>query len=233
MSKKTLSVLFGLIVIAIGVGYGAAALGYIDHFTIFIKGWWTIFLILPGLIGLFKSDSHKFLPLCLIALGVVLFLQQQDIITASIKNLILPAVIIIFGVSVIINALVGHRVYTGGSRTTTTISVDGSDVPVYETSFGEVNPDYAGRVFEGCHMDVTFGSGKLDLRNAVIDRDVAISINTAFSGVKIQLPPGCRVDVQTSTSFGGVSNKYVSSELPGSPLVSVHAAVSFGGVEIQ
>ena len=57
--------------------------------------------------------------------------------------------------------------------------------------------------------------------------------NTAFSGIDIKLPQGCRVDLQTSTSFGGVENKYLSSDAPDAPLVHITVAVSFGGVEIK
>ena len=112
------------------------------------------------------------------------------------------------------------------------IPEDGS-IPVFESSFSEVQPDYDGKVFEGCSMDITFGSGTLDLRNAIIDKEVTISVNTAFSGIKIKLPQGCRVDLQTSTSFGGVENKYTSSDAPDAPLVHIFVAVSFGGVEIK
>ena len=82
-------------------------------------------------------------------------------------------------------------------------------------------------------MDVTFGSGKLDLRNAGILKDVTIYINTAFSGINIKLPQGCKVELQTSTSFGGVSNKYISSTNMNAPTVHIFAAVSFAGVEIK
>lgn len=77
MKNKACSVIIGLIIVAIGVGYGMQALGYIEHFSIFIKGWWTIFIILPGLVMLFTRGSNKFISLCIVALGVALFLHQQ------------------------------------------------------------------------------------------------------------------------------------------------------------
>ena len=109
---------------------------------------------------------------------------------------------------------------------------DGS-IPLFEASFGEVKPDYSGKNFKGCSMDITFGSGNLDLRNAIIDNDVTISVNTAFAGVDILLPTGCRVDLQTSASFGGVENKYISTDAPDAPVVHIFVAVSFGGVTVK
>lgn len=38
MKNKVASLVIGLLAIAIGVGYGMRALGYIDDFTIFIPG---------------------------------------------------------------------------------------------------------------------------------------------------------------------------------------------------
>ena len=231
LKNKLFTIIAGVVVVLIGIGYGMQALGYIDHFTIFIKGWWTIFLILPGIIMLFTRGTNKMVSFCLIAIGLALFLRQQGFISTSIKNLILPTAIVLFGLSLIFHAIFGSN---RNNHTTFTPSIpeDGS-IPDYEVSFGEVNPDYAGKVFEGCSMDITFGSGKLNLRNAIIDKEVTISVNIAFSGVEIKLPAGCKVDLQTSTSFAGVENQYIPSEMPDAPLVHIFASASFGGVEIK
>ena len=53
MSKKVNAVIIGLLIVAIGVCYGLKAFGILPGFTIFIKGWWTAFIILPGLFMLF------------------------------------------------------------------------------------------------------------------------------------------------------------------------------------
>ncbi len=229
MNKKALTVIIGFIAIALGIGYTLAACGLIEPFSIFVPGWWTVFLIVPGLVMLFSRDSNKFVSLCLITIGVVLFLQKNDLL-GDIKKYIIPALLIIFGLSLIINTIINS------SKKKTTIipnyPADGS-IPVFESSFAEVCPDYSGKDFKGCSIDITFGSGKLDLRNSKIDQEVNIFINAAFAGVNIKLPPGCRVEVETSTSFAGVDNKYISSTSPNAPLVHVFASVSFGGVEIK
>lgn len=230
MKNKAFSVIAGLILVGIGVGYCLKAMNILPEFTVFFAGWWTVFIILPGLVMLFSRNSNKFVSLFLIALGVALFLQQQEMLV-SVKKLILPALIVLFGLSIILSALFGgkrKKKYTF----TPEIPEDGS-IPVFETSFGEVNPDYSGRSFDGCSMDITFGSGELDLRNAIIDKEVTINVNAAFAGVEIMLPQGCRVDLQTSTSFGGTENKYVSSDAPDAPVVHIFVSVSFGGVEIK
>ena len=79
MNKKALTVIIGFIAIALGIGYTLAACGLIEPFSIFVPGWWTVFLIVPGLVMLFSRDSNKFVSLCLITIGVVLFLQKNDL----------------------------------------------------------------------------------------------------------------------------------------------------------
>ncbi len=229
MKNKVFSIVLGLIAIAVGVGYALAALEIIDSFTIFFKGWWTLFLIVPGFISLFNDRSNKVFAVFITALGIVLLLQQQGFFGEYFKKLIFPALLILFGLSLIIGAIVsGIKKNKSGP-----MAIIDESLPDYSVSFGQVKPDYSGKVFEGCSMDVTFGAGKLDLRDAAILKDVVIYVNTAFSGITIKLPQGCRVELQTSTSFGGVENKYISSAAPDAPVVRVYAAVSFGGVTIK
>ena len=53
MNKLT-KILWGIVFIAIGIGLNALE---ITSINIFFKGWWTLFIIIPCLIGLFDSDS--------------------------------------------------------------------------------------------------------------------------------------------------------------------------------
>ena len=108
MNKKAFSIIFGLLAVALGVAYTLAACGVIEPFTIFIPGWWTVFIIVPGLIMLFSSRSSKFVSLCLIALGVALFLHSNDLL-GDIKKYIIPVLLIIFGLSLIIKVIVNSR----------------------------------------------------------------------------------------------------------------------------
>ena len=229
MNKRVSYIIIGLLAIAIGVGYTLAACDVIESFTVFVPGWWTVFIIVPGLVSLFSRGSNKFLSLCAIAVGVALFLHKNDLL-GGVRKFVIPVLVIIFGLSLIFSALFGRR--KKDKVFFPEVPEDGT-IPNFEVSFGELNPDYAGKVFEGCSMDVTFGSGKLDLRDAIINGDVTISVNTAFSGVDIKLPPGCHLNLQTSTSFGGVTNKYESSDDPDAHVVQIFVAVSFGGVEIK
>ena len=52
--KKFGNILWGIVLIILGLIIGANALGIAD-INIFFDGWWTLFIIIPCFIGLFKE----------------------------------------------------------------------------------------------------------------------------------------------------------------------------------
>ena len=55
--KNYTRMLWGLILIALGVIIGGNALNLFD-IDIFFAGWWTLFIIIPFFIGLFKNEDR-------------------------------------------------------------------------------------------------------------------------------------------------------------------------------
>ena len=76
--KKFGNVLWGIVLIVIGLIIGGNALG-ITNINIFFDGWWTLFIIIPCFIGLFK-DNEKTGNLIGLLIGVALLLACQDIL---------------------------------------------------------------------------------------------------------------------------------------------------------
>ena len=98
--KKFRGVLWGLVLITIGVIFSLKALNIAD-IDIFFEGWWTLFIIVPSIIGLL-SDDDKTGPLIGLIVGVLLFLSVRDIIDIEILwKLLVPTVLIIIGLSLI------------------------------------------------------------------------------------------------------------------------------------
>ena len=91
MKNKALSIIIGLLAIALGIGYGLKALDfeYFKEFTIFFDGWWTLFLIVPGIVSLFNKNSKKTFGIFVTSLGIILLLQQRGLFDTNIKKLIL------------------------------------------------------------------------------------------------------------------------------------------------
>ena len=98
--KKVSNILWGIVLIVIGVISGLNALEITD-INIFFKGWWTLFIIVPCFIGIFNDES-KTGNLIGLVIGVVLLLGSRDIISFEIiGKLIVPIVLIGIGLSII------------------------------------------------------------------------------------------------------------------------------------
>ena len=93
--------IWGIIFIIIGLVLGVNALG-IAKIDIFFDGWWTLFIIIPCLVGLFK-DKEKTGSIIGILIGVVLLLSAQGILDFEIAwKLVLPTILILIGLSIIL-----------------------------------------------------------------------------------------------------------------------------------
>ena len=107
--KKFGNVLWGIVLIVIGLIIGGNALG-ITNINIFFDGWWTLFIIIPCFIGLFK-DNEKTGNLIGLLIGVALLLACQDILDFGlIWKLAFPAILVAIGLSIIFKDALGGKV---------------------------------------------------------------------------------------------------------------------------
>ncbi|MBQ9017321.1 hypothetical protein IJ103_03735, partial [Candidatus Saccharibacteria bacterium] len=98
--KKSTAVIWGLALVALGVIFGGNALGIFD-INIFFKGWWTLFIIIPSVIGLF-SDEGKLSSFICILIGVCLLLAAQEVFSYEVAwKVILGLILIGIGVSIV------------------------------------------------------------------------------------------------------------------------------------
>ena len=106
--KKASNLLWGIILVAVGVILAMNALGFAS-IDIFFDGWWTLFIIVPCAIGLF-TDYDKTGHLIGICIGVFLLLCCQDILNFRMFwKLLFPAIIVIVGVKLILGSMLGNR----------------------------------------------------------------------------------------------------------------------------
>ena len=94
------NVLWGIVLIVIGLIVGGNALGIINV-NVFFDGWWTLFIIVPCFIGLFK-EREKTGNIIGLLIGIVLLLCCQNVLSFDIIwKLGLPLILIIIGISFI------------------------------------------------------------------------------------------------------------------------------------
>ena len=76
--KKIGNILWGIVFIALGIIIALNALG-VAKINVFFDGWWTLFIIIPCFIGLFK-EREKTGNIIGLLIGIVLLLCCQNIL---------------------------------------------------------------------------------------------------------------------------------------------------------
>ena len=224
--KKTSSILWGVLLVAVGVIFALNALNITD-IDVFFDGWWTLFIIVPCVVGLF-TEREKTGNLIGIAIGVFLLLCCQEILSFSmIWKLLVPAVIVIIGLKMVLTGLFGNK----ANEIFVKMKLEGKLPKAGCATFSGCDLCYDGEVFEGAELTAVFGGIECNLRNAIIEKDCAIEVSAIFGGIDILVPEGVNVKVSANSIFGGVSNK--TSVHKDAPTIYVSGTCMFGGVDIK
>ena len=186
--KKFGNILWGLILVVIGIIFGLNALGITD-INIFFRGWWTLIIIIPSLIGLFKNES-KIWSIIWLVIGIVLLLCTQNILSFTmVGKLIFPFILVMIGLSIIFKDTINKNV----SKKIKKLNNEKTEGEEYCATFGGQNADYNGQEFKGANLDAIFGSVELDLKNATISKDQGIKAKAIFGGIAISIPTNVNV----------------------------------------
>lgn len=224
--KKISSILWGIVLILAGGIFALNALDFINV-NVFFNGWWTLFIIVPCVVGLF-TEREKTGNIIGIAVGVFLLLCCRDVFSFSmIWKLLIPAIIIIFGLKMVFGGLFGNK----ANEIISKIEQNGGQTKVASAVFSGCNLNYSGEVFEGANWSAIFGGIECDLRNAIIEKDCAIRVSAIFGGVDITVPENINVKVNSNCIFGGISNR--TTECKDVPTIYVNGICAFGGIEIK
>ena len=115
------------------------------------------------------------------------------------------------------------------------ISRGGRNILKISSAFGEQNRRVEAEEFDGADIEASFGSVRLDLRNAIFNEDVEVRVKASFAGVGIYVPKDVNVDVRSNSAFGGVNNKTADRlrQQSGSHTILIIAECSFAGVEVM
>ena len=226
--KKFGNVLWGIVLIVIGLRIGGNALE-ITNINIFFDGWWTLFIIIPCFIGLFK-DNEKTGNLIGLLIGVALLLACQDVLDFDlIWKLSFPAILVAIGISVIFKDALGGKVSSEIKK----LNEKRSDENLYCATFAGQNVNFDGEKFTGADLTAVFGGVKCDLRNAIIESDVVINASSTFGGIEIFVPSDVKIKIKSVPIFGGVENKANTKVDENSHTIYINSTAVFGGVEIK
>lgn len=226
--KKFKSIVWGIILVALGVLWCLDVVG-VMNFTLFFDGWWTLIIIIPSFIDL-VTEKDKTGSIIGLSIGVLLLLACRDIIDfGMIFRLIVPTIVVAVGVGMIWNSLFGRRARAKVKR----MKMNKPEgLPEYCATFSGVKPNLDDKVFEGCEITAVFGGVELDLSRTHINEDVYIELCCVFGGAKIKLPEGVNLKLSTTGILGGISDKHRSDNSDTAATVYIDGTCMFGGAEI-
>ncbi len=226
--KKFGNVLWGIVLITLGIIIGLNAVG-LTHINLFFRGWWTLFIIIPSFIELIKSEN-KIWSLIWFVIGIVLLLCAQGILSFSlIGKLIFPFILVMIGIHMIFRDAFHKKI----ADKIKTLNNNKGNFEEYCATFGGQKVDLSGQEFKGANLDAVFGSVELDLSKAMIKQDQVINANAIFGGVEIKVPTGVNIKVKATPIFGGVDNKVKTEYNESLPTIYINGTAMFGGVEIK
>ena len=217
--KKISTVIVGIVFIVVGVIVGLNSFG-ITNINIFFDGWWTLFIIIPAINGL-VTDEEKTGSIIWLIIGITLLLGCQDLISFDILwKLTLPVILVFIGLSIMFN--------NNGKK----ISKN-TDDNEYCACFSGQTIKFDGKDFKGTKVNAIFGGITIDLTNAKVKDGAVIDATAVFGGVTILISEDLKVEIKSTSVFGGVSDKTKNKEKKNKITLHVNGCSIFGGVDIK
>ncbi len=228
--NNSAGIILGLLFLIIGGGYLAEALGFIDDFTIFFDGWWTLFIIVPCFCGLFRKDGAKVGNLIGIAIGLFLLLMAQDVLSGEkLWALLIAVVCVLIGVNLIFPKKAGktesgevaedrfdRRASEQGQQSTSGTVEHFTDAEVVEDAACREIPEE--KLEEHTRTYESVGDTDKIVCSAVFSgRDIRVD-NSYFNGADL------------SALFGGIDMNLKNALIRNNVTIDVKAV--FGGIDI-
>lgn len=210
-------IIWGLCLIIFGFVLMGNLLG-LWSLTIFFKGWWTLLIIIPSLVGLILKDE-KDSSLFFLILGLTLLLAARDIIDYNIVyKVMICAFIIILGCKILYKSMVEKERKVEIKKN-------------YNAIFSEINEKITGKV-EDTKLISVFGGITLDLSKAEIKKDIYVDMVCCFGMIDMIIPDNVNIEKSGFDTFGGLENRSVNSD-ENKVTIHINRTCVFGGIEIK
>ena len=222
MKQIILRTITGLIILAIGVGALLGALNLIPFWGWF-GVWWPLLIIIGGVLVLVGDLRKNYMSaLVLLIIGGFLLLKNLGSLEFNTFLIIVSVIIIMIGLSVLINSENRMKAKTESKNTDDISTVLGGG------EFRNKSQDY-----QGGKVTAVLGGVSLDLRDAKIKGEARLEVLGIMGGIEIRVPRDWQVISKIAPIVGGVENKAESSPDGKSPVLTVVGTVALGGIEIK
>ncbi len=229
MRKNVSIILLGLALMCFSVGMIGNLAGWWN--IVSFDGWWTLFLIIPGISEIIKS-GFSFWNVGITWLGVWLLINAQQESWGISSEMFLAGSLFVFGAMVIIFAIKKSKGTNDNSIGMESIK-NGDSVANYSALFSGSKVVNSSQELAKVNVSATFGGVQLDLSDAKFIDGAVIKAYAVFGGIDIKMPKGCRVKTSGIPIFGGLKNTYSDSIVEGGPLVLVEYSATFAGIELK
>ena len=223
--NKLRGILWGLAIIAAGILWGLSAAGILTVKLLF-DGWWTLFIIVPSVIGLI-TDKNKTFSLITLIIGCIL-LASNYADMKLVKALIFPAIVVVIGFGILFNNISSRKQNDEFIQS----SPSSTGYEEYSATFAQQNFHFTDE-FRGGKFTAVFGSIRVDLRQAIIRDNVNMTVSAVFGGVEIFVPNYVKVVSKSSSIVGGTADKSNKNLPADAPTIFINAQNTFGGTEIK
>lgn len=218
MNQNKNTVIWGLIIMAVGIIFLGNSTN-IWNIEIFFEGWWTLFIIIPSLTGLFKKQTI-YSSILGLTIGILLLIAAQGIITwEMVGKIFIPILLIVIGFSLVFKK--SHKKNLGKNK-----------VPEFVAVFSGCSEKITEKL-KGANCTAIFGGIELDLRNAKITEDIVINCTTIFGGIDLFVPDNVQIKTSGTPIFGGTENKTNNKPSPNAPTIYINYVSIFAGIDIK
>lgn len=224
--NKTSNILWGIILIIVGFIFGLNALE-ITNINIFFPGWWTLFIIVPSIIDLFK-EKNKTGNIIGLTIGIFLLLGCNNIIDFNlIWKLIIPFTLVVIGISLVLKNTINSKVKEKIKELSKNPNKE------YYATFSNQELEFTNKKFDDCNLNAIFGSINCDLNESTIKNDTIINASAIFGKITIHVPANITVKIISSSIFGNVIDERKNKIKDSETTLYINSTIMFGGIEIK
>jgi hypothetical protein len=229
--------IFGLLIAALGAIFLAESLGWVEGRELLRRFWPAAFVAL-GVAVVLQPETRgasRFWGFVPILAGIWIFAYQEEWIEVDFWDLFFPAILLVFGGSLVWRAYQAPRerpVGEGGPP---------RDADAYVRAFAVMAGNEirsTAKNFRGAELGAFMGGVVLDLTGAEFEGDsAAIDVFAMWAGIEIKVEPGVKVVSKVIPLMGAFEDKTppptrADGAAPGKTLL-VRGFVVMGGVEVK
>ena len=215
---------FGLVIIAVGVLFTLDNLGLADAERYW--RWWPMAMILVGVAKLWQSRGGASNPIggvFLLLVGSWFQLHNLGMIDRDLWNF-WPLLLVFIGTMIVYQGMRGRQTRANASPIDTLGGV---------AILGGWKRSINSTAFRGGELTAVLGGCEVDLRHAAINGEAVIDVFAMWGGIEIRVPEDWTVINRVTPIMGGVEDNTRPPQAGSPHRLTIRGMVVMGGIEIK